>query len=109
MLSREEIEKLRSDLDSLQASETQARKHHEIKNPSAGSGGKLQSIGKVSQIGFEFLTFLIIFSFGGFYLDKLWKTKPIFFFIGTMLGFGLGLYRVIRGAISIGGESDNEP
>ena len=53
-------------------------------------------IGSYLGIGLEFAASLLIFIFLGHYLDRLWGTEPWLFILGSLLGFVVGFYTLIR-------------
>lgn len=100
MLSREEIEKLKNGLEELKDGEGKARAHHESRGGKKEES-KTTTIGVYTQIGFEFFTYLIVFAFGGYFLDAKLGTSPWFFLSGTFAGFGFGLFRIIKATRSL--------
>jgi ATP synthase protein I len=53
-------------------------------------------------LGFAFFTILGVLTAGGFFLDKLLGTLPLFLLIGLGLGFAGGLYQVYRALKKLG-------
>ena len=48
------------------------------------------------QLGFEFAFSILLFLFGGYYLDRYISTSPLFLFLGLVFGFIIGLHRLIH-------------
>ncbi len=57
---------------------------------------KAKSWLRYTHIGLEFVALFGLGLWAGLQLDKLWQTKPLFLLLGISLGFGLGLYRLIK-------------
>jgi F0F1-type ATP synthase assembly protein I len=49
-------------------------------------------------IGFEFASTVGVMALLGWYLDKRWHTSPWLLVSGIAVGFGFGLWRLIRAA-----------
>lgn len=55
-------------------------------------------------LGFTFVLFLSILVAGGFFVDKLLGTLPLFLLAGLAIGFAGGLYYVYLEIEKLGGE-----
>lgn len=55
-----------------------------------------QQMFALSGIGFEFVLEVVLFSAGGWWLDRHFDTSPVFTLVGVALGFGVGLFRLVR-------------
>lgn len=51
---------------------------------------------RYSTVGIELVLFTVLFFYGGYRLDRLIDTVPLFSIIGLFLGIGAGFYTVIR-------------
>ncbi len=58
-----------------------------------GAAGDLISY---SGLGLQFAATVVLFAFAGRWLDERWNTSPWFLLVGVFLGFGLGLYSMIK-------------
>jgi ATP synthase protein I len=47
-------------------------------------------------VGFQFGAAIILFALGGWWLDKRLGTTPWFLILGVFLGFGGGLYSLVK-------------
>mgnify|MGYP006311621309 CR=1 FL=1 len=56
----------------------------------------LKDIASYSHIGITFAVTILVFIFGGQYLDKKLDTDPYLTLIGAFLGAGLGFYYIIK-------------
>jgi F0F1-type ATP synthase assembly protein I len=64
-----------------------------------GPESREQSIGrgyKYLATGLRFAGGIVVFFFGGFFLDRWLGTTPLFLIVGTLVGAGLGFLSVYR-------------
>lgn len=54
--------------------------------------------GRLAGLGFEFAVAVLMLGGLGYWLDSLLGTKPWFLIVGFGVGFGLGLWLMIRAA-----------
>ncbi|PJZ46718.1 AtpZ/AtpI family protein [Leptospira brenneri] len=48
--------------------------------------------------GFEFVSSIVLFVLGGYYLDEYLKTEPLWLLVGFFLGFLFAFYSLIKRA-----------
>lgn len=58
----------------------------------------MRTIGALSSVGISFVLAIVIGLLFGYWLDRLFGTKPWFFFIFFVLGFAAGVLNVYRTA-----------
>jgi F0F1-type ATP synthase assembly protein I len=61
-------------------------------------GAPWQRMLKYASAGTEFIGIFASFLLGGLLLDWRIHTMPVFTLLGALLGFGLGLYRLVKEA-----------
>lgn len=66
------------------------------KNPS------VKSLWRFASLGTEFTAIILFFILGGSWLDQRYNTSPILLMTGMVLGFGMGLYHIIKRTRDIG-------
>lgn len=49
-------------------------------------------------VGFEFVSSIVLFVVGGYYLDEYLKTSPLWLLVGFFFGFGFSFYSLIKKA-----------
>lgn len=49
-----------------------------------------------STIGIQLAITILVFLYGGFLLDKHFKSSPVFVVIGTIIGMGAGFYNLMK-------------
>ncbi len=47
---------------------------------------------RLTALGFEF----VLPALGGYYLDRRWGTEPAATLVGTVLGFGVGMFHLLQ-------------
>ncbi|MCC5814568.1 MAG: AtpZ/AtpI family protein [Leptospira sp.] len=57
---------------------------------------KPRSIWSMASLGTEFTAIILFFILGGSWLDQRYNSSPFILLLGMLLGFGLGLFHVIR-------------
>lgn len=67
-----------------------------------------QIAARASSVGFCLIGALFFFLILGFSIDKWLKCFPLFSIIGLFLGFGGGMWLVLRIAEKLQGDKDNE-
>ena len=96
MLTRQDKKKLRLKALNLKKNEHAFRDHYKRDDPTNNTTTEKDNQGYgYLQLGFEFVISLFLFLFGGYALDKAISTKPLFLFLGLVIGFSVGLYRLI--------------
>jgi len=61
---------------------------------------------KYLAMGLRFAGGIVVFLFGGFFLDRWLRTTPLFLLIGTFAGAGLGFLSVYRELMA---DAQNKP
>ncbi|MCZ8343527.1 MAG: AtpZ/AtpI family protein [Leptospira sp.] len=49
-------------------------------------------------LGFEFVSSILLFVVGGYYLDEYLKSSPLWLLVGFFFGFGFSFYSLIKKA-----------
>lgn len=49
-----------------------------------------------SVIGIQLAITILVFLYGGFFLDQHFNSSPLFVVIGTVLGMGIGFYNLMK-------------
>jgi ATP synthase protein I len=56
----------------------------------------LEALGTLAGLGFTIAVPIALFTIGGYYLDGLTHTKPLFLLLGLLLGLISGIYGAYR-------------
>jgi F0F1-type ATP synthase assembly protein I len=59
-------------------------------------GGAAGDLYRYSGLGLQFAATMIVFAFAGRWLDGRIGTSPLALLVGVFLGFGLGLYSMVK-------------
>ena len=97
MLTRQGKQDLKTKASNLKKSESSFRKQYgrsESNDEISESDESHHGYGYF-QLGFEFAISILIFLLGGYHLDKAVSTSPLFLFLGLVIGFSIGLYRLV--------------
>lgn len=74
-----------------------------MRDPGEEPSSSASQIGRYSGYGLTLGLAVALFAWLGTLLDERLGTKPLFVLLGTFLGFGAGLYRMLR---DLGGPQD---
>ena len=74
-----------------------------MNDPDAEPSSSASQIGRYGGYGITLGLAVALFAWLGTLLDARLGTKPLFVLLGTFLGFGAGLYRLLR---DVGGSSN---
>ena len=69
---------------------------------------QMQRMMRYASAGIELVVIFGLWLLLGWWLDKRWNTSPAMILIGAVLGFGLGMYRMIRDAQRASRDARND-
>ncbi len=67
-----------------------------------------QRMARMASLGTEFLAIFAVLLVAGLFADSYLGTMPILTVVGAVLGFGLGLYRLVRDATRLGKQMQDD-
>jgi F0F1-type ATP synthase assembly protein I len=68
----------------------------------------IKSVFAYSTLGIQLAFFMVLFVYGGYKLDNHMKTSPLFTALGALLGFGSGLYNLLKGLRQMDKDTKDE-